>query len=134
MEIREYTEYNEKEIVRLYTEVGWTAYTDNLSILRRGFENSLLVLGAFENNELIGIIRVVGDGFTIVFVQDILVFPSQQRKGVGTVLLQEILDLYKNVRQIELATDSTPQTIDFYKSMGFSEFSELACCGFMKCW
>ena len=133
MEIKEYTEYNEKEIVRLYTKVGWTAYTDNLLILRRGFENSLLVLGAFENNELIGIIRVVGDGFTIVFVQDILIFPNQQRKGVGSALLQEILDRYKNVRQIELATDNNPQTIAFYKSMGFSEFSELGCCGFMKC-
>lgn len=133
MEIKEYTEYNEKEIVRLYTEVGWTAYTDNLPILRRGFENSLLVLGAFENNELIGIIRVVGDGFTIVFVQDILVFPNQQRKGVGSALLQAILDRYKNVRQIELATDNNPQTIAFYKSMGFSKFSELGCCGFMRC-
>ena len=99
----------------------------------RGFENSLLVSAAFENNELIGIIRVVGDGFTIVFVQDILVFPSQQRKGVGSLLLQAILDRYKNVRQIELATDNTPQTIAFYKSMGFSEFSELGCCGFMRC-
>lgn len=133
VEIREYTEYNEKEIVRLYTEVGWTAYTDNLSILHKGFENSLLVLGAYENNELAGIIRVVGDGFTIVFVQDILVFPDQQRKGVGRALLQEIFDRYKNVRQIELATDNTPKTIAFYKSMGFSEFSELGCCGFMKC-
>ena len=133
MEIREYTEYNEKEIARLYTEVGWTAYTDNLCVLRRGFENSLLVLGAFENNELIGIIRVVGDGCTIVFVQDILVFPNQQRKGVGTALLQETLDRYKHVRQIELATDNTPQTIAFYKAMGFRDFSELGCCGFMKC-
>ncbi len=33
MEIREYTEYNEKETVRLYIEVSWTAYTDNLFIL-----------------------------------------------------------------------------------------------------
>ncbi len=133
MEVKEYTEYNEKEIVRLYTKVGWIAYTDNLPILRRGFENSLLVLAAFEDNELIGIIRVVGDGVTIVFVQDILIVPEQQRKGVGSALLQEILDRYKNVRQIELATDNNPQTIAFYKSMGFSEFSELGCCGFMRC-
>lgn len=133
MEIREYAEYNETEIARLYTEVGWTAYTDNLSILRKGFENSLLVLGAFENNELTGIIRVVGDGFTIVFVQDILVLPDHQRKGVGTALMQTILDRYKDVRQIELATDNTPQTAAFYKAMGFCEFSELGCRGFMRC-
>ena len=132
MEIREYTEYNEKEILRLYTEVGWRAYTDHPSILRRGFENSLFVLAAFENNELIGIIRVVGDGFTIVFVQDVLVSPNQRRKGVGTALLQAILDRYKHVRQIELATDHTPQTIAFYKSMGFNELSEVGCCGFIR--
>ncbi len=53
MEIREYTEYNEKDIEHLYTEVGWTAYINNLPILRRGFENSLLVLAAFEKSELI---------------------------------------------------------------------------------
>lgn len=133
MEIREYAEYNETEIARLYTEVGWTAYTDNLSILRKGFENSLLVLGAFENNELTGIIRVVGDGFTIVFVQDILVLPDHQRKGVGTALMQAILNRYKDVRQIELATDNTPQAAAFYKAMGFCEFSELGCRGFMRC-
>lgn len=91
------------------------------------------MLAAFEDSELIGIIRVVGDGFTIVFVQDILVIPNQQRKGVGTALLQAILERYKNVRQIELVTDNTPKTIAFYKSMGFSEFSELGCCGFMRC-
>ena len=48
------------------------------------------MLAAFENSELIGIIRVVGDGFTIVFVQDILFFSNQQRKGVGSLLLQAI--------------------------------------------
>lgn len=133
MEIKEYTDYNEKEIARLYTAVGWAAYTNDLSTLRKGFENSLLVLAAFENDELIGMVRVVGDGFTIVFIQDILVLPACQRKGVGTALLREILDRYSHVRQIELAADRTPQAIAFYKSNGFREFSELGCCGFMRC-
>lgn len=39
-------------------------------------------------NQLQGIIRVVGDGYTIVWIQDILVFPDQQRKGVGSALIQ----------------------------------------------
>ena len=79
------------------------------------------------------IIRVVGDGFSIIFVQDILVFPSKQRKGVGTALLKAVLDRYHDVRQIELTTDNTPKTLAFYKSLGFSEFSEIGCCGFMRC-
>lgn len=133
MEIREYKEYQEDEILQLYTSVGWTAYTENTMALRQGYEHSLLILAAYENEELLGIIRVVGDGFTIVFVQDILVYPEKQRQGVGSALLQAVLDRYTDVRQIELATDNTEKTIAFYKSMGFCELSELGCCGFMKC-
>ena len=132
MEIREYKSYNEEEILRLYASVGWTAYTDNPEVLRHGFENSMLTLAAYEGENLLGIIRTVGDGHTIVFVQDLLVFPEYQRKGVGSALLQTILDRYSHVRQIELATDNTPKTIAFYKSMGFREMSEIGCCGFMR--
>ena len=132
MEIREYKTYNEQEILRLYASVGWTAYTDQPEMLRKGFENSMLTLAAYEDDQLLGIIRAVGDGHTVVFVQDILVFPEYQRKGIGSALLQAILDRYSYVRQIELATDNTPKTIAFYKSMGFRELSEIGCCGFMK--
>ena len=132
MEIREYKIFNEAEILRLYRSVGWVAYTDHPEVLKKGFENSLLTLAAYEGDQLLGIIRAVGDGHTIVFVQDILVFPEHQRNGIGTALLQAMLDRYSHVRQIELATDNTPKTISFYKSMGFREMSEIGCCGFMK--
>ena len=132
MEIREYKIFNEAEILRLYRSVGWTAYTDHLEVLQKGFEKSMLTLAAYEGDQLLGIIRAVGDGHTIVFVQDILVFPEYQRKGIGTALLQAMLDRYSHVRQIELATDITPKTIAFYKAMGFCEMSEIGCCGFMR--
>ena len=131
MEIREYIDFNIDEIRRLYSEVGWTAYTENMPALEQGYKNSMTVLAAYEDDELLGIIRTVGDGFTIVFIQDILVFPEKQRQGIGTALLKAVLDRFPNVRQIELATDNTPKTVAFYKSLGFSEFSEIGCCGFV---
>ena len=133
MKIAEYTHYNEEEILRLYAEVGWTAYMENREALRKGFEHSLLTLAAYENEDLLGIIRVVGDGYTIVFVQDLLVFPDQQRQGVGKALLQAVLDRYANVRQIQLVTDRTEKTMAFYQSQGFRDIAELGCCGLMKC-
>ncbi len=132
MQINEYNSYNESEILTLYASVGWTAYTDDSDALRKGFENSLLTLGAFENGKLLGIIRVVGDGHTIVLVQDILVFPEYQRQGIGTRLLRAVLEEYAHVRQVQLATDNTPKTIAFYRSMGLREYSEIGCCGFMR--
>ncbi len=132
MEIKEYREFKDDEILRLYSAVGWTAYTENMTALRQGYEHSLLVLAAYEGNELLGIIRAVGDGFTIVFIQDILVYPEKQRRGVGTALLKALLARYPEVRQIELTADSTPEAAAFYKSVGFREFSEIGCCGFIR--
>ena len=131
MEIRNYSTYNEKEILKVYSSVGWTAYTDDPQALKQGFQNSLLVLAAYEREELLGIIRAVGDGVTIVFIQDLLVFPEKQRKGVGTALVKAVLKRYPTVRQIELTTDQSPETAAFYESLGFSEFSKIGCRGFM---
>ncbi len=132
MEIEKIEIYDEIAILALYASVGWTAYTDDPEALKKGFENSLLTLGAHENGKLLGLIRVVGDGHTVVFIQDILVFPEYQRHGIGTRLLQTVLDRFSNVRQVQLATDDTPKTTAFYRSIGLREYSEIGCCGFMR--
>ena len=132
MEIREYQIYCEDEILHLYDSVGWKAYTDHPEVLRKGFGNSLLILGAYEGEELLGLIRTVGDGHTIVFVQDLLVFPKYQNRGIGNALLQAVLDRYSHVRQIQLTTDCTGKNVGFYKSVGLRELSEIGCCGFLK--
>lgn len=132
MKIKEYTEFKKDEIWQLYTQVGWTAYTENMAALERGYKNSLLVLAAYENEELLGIVRVVGDGATIILVQDILVYPQKQRQGIGTSLIKAVLERYADVRQIQLVTDNTPKTVAFYQSLGFVELEKLGCCGFMR--
>ena len=132
MEIREYRQYDEREILPLYASVGWMAYTDQPETLCRGFENSLLTLAAYEENRLIGILRAVGDGQTIVFVQDLLILPEYQRRGVGTALLRELLARYPQVRQIELTADDSPSLLAFYRKTGVVPLSELGCCGLMK--
>lgn len=132
MEIKEYTEFKQSEVLDLYTQVGWTAYTENMLALEQGYKKSLLILAAYENDELLGIVRAVGDGFTIILVQDILVYPKYQRHGIGTALLKAVLDKYSDVRQLQLVTDNTPKTVAFYKSLGFLNFSEIGCCGFMR--
>ncbi len=132
MEIREYTSYNEQEILNLYSSVGWTAYTDDPGSLKAGFENSLLTLGAYEGGTLLGLIRTVGDGQAIVYIQDILVLPEFQRRGIGTALMGALLDRFRDVRQIILTTDNTHKTIGFYESLGFAQMANMGCCGFMK--
>ena len=132
MIIREYTDYSEAEILPLYQSVGWTAYTDDPDTLREGFEHSLLCLAAYEKDELIGLVRVVGDGHTVALLQDILVHPAHQRQGVGTMLVKAALDRFKDVRQVQLVTDDRPETASFYESLGFRDLASMGCRGFMR--
>lgn len=89
-------------------------------------------MGAYDGEKLVGIIRVVGDGHSVVFIQDILVLPEYQSRGIGTELLQCIMQEYKGVYQKHLLTDNTEKTIQFYKSQGFMMDTDNDCRAFSK--
>ena len=93
-------EFNDKEqILFLYRSVGWTEYTKDSARLFRALKNSLDILTIWNNNELIGLIRAVGDGETILYIQDLLI------------------------------TDNTNKTNSFYEKNGFvkSDYLNLNC-------
>ena len=131
-EIREYTQYNQSEILSLYDSVGWCAYTAASEVLERAISISLVTFAAYSDNKLIGLIRVVGDGETIVFIQDLLVHPEYQRKGVGHALLKTILSRYEHVRQIQLTADNDPALAAFYQSLGLRPLADLSCTAYSK--
>ena len=63
-----------EEIFPLYEAVGWTNYTQNPTMLKEAYKNSLHILAALnEEGKLLGVLRAVGDGASILFIQDILV-------------------------------------------------------------
>jgi len=132
MEIRKYEIFHLEEIINLYQSVGWTNYLERISVLEEAYANSLCVIGAYDNEKLVGIIRAVGDGRMIVFVQDIIVLPEYQRKGIGTKLLKAVMDKYHDVYQMELLTDNTEKTKAFYRSVGFTASDDIGCVAFIR--
>ena len=130
--VKEYSKYNEEEILNLYQSVGWVNYVNEPEMLKNAYANSLKTFGAYEGEKLLGIIRVVGDGHSIVYIQDIIVLPEYQRHGIGTALLKRVLDIYAYVYQKILFTDNTERSIQFYKSLGFQMDTETECRAFLK--
>lgn len=130
--IKEYTEYKEQEILHLYHSVGWSNYTQNPEMLKSAYEHSLKIIGMYDEDKLIGIIRVVGDGYSIIYIQDILVLPEYQHQGVGTILMKKVLDEYARVYQKTLLTDNTEKTKQFYQSVGFTMDIDMECRAFIK--
>lgn len=114
---------SEADVIALYASVGWTTYTDNPDRLLAGIRQSLRVVVALDDGRLCGLARAVGDGETILYVQDVLVAPGAQRHGVGSRLMQALSEPFGHVRQTVLLTDIETGQKSFYESLGFVQVS-----------
>ena len=117
------------DVLHLYQAVGWTNYTNQLQMLAQALSHSLATYLARDGEKIVGLARLVGDGFSSVFVQDLIVLPSYQRQGIGSNLMKEALADYKDAYQIQLVTEETEQTLGFYRSLGFETLSTYDCTG-----
>lgn len=108
-------------VLALYAAVGWTAYTDSPEMLARALAGSHRVVAAHRDGRLVGLARSISDGVTVVYLQDVLVHPDEQRQGVGRLLLEELFAGYPEVRQRVLLTDDEDRQRSFYQGLGFVE-------------
>ena len=118
-----------EDVLHLYQAVGWTNYTNQPQMLEQALSHSLAIYVALDDDTVVGLIRLVGDGFSSVFVQDLIVLPIYQRQGIGSALMKEALEDYKDAYQVQLVTDQTERTLIFYRSMGFETLSTYDCTG-----
>ena len=118
-----------EDVLHLYQVVGWTNYTHQPEMLEQALSHSLAIYVALDGDAVVGLIRLVGDGFSSVFVQDLIVLSSYQRQGIGRSLMKEALEDYKDAYQVQLVTDQTERTLGFYRSMGFETLSTYDCTG-----
>ena len=95
IQYQEFTSEMLEEIKEIYRQEGWNAYLNDDGALKRAFDQSLWLFGAFEGSRLVGFVRCVGDGEHILMVQD----------------------RYQNVRSFLVVTDmEDPVDNHFYQS------------------
>ncbi|HIH3022953.1 TPA: GNAT family N-acetyltransferase, partial [Streptococcus pneumoniae] len=104
-------------------------YTHQPEMLEHALSHSLVIYLALDGDAVVGLIRLVGDGFSSVFVQDLIVLPIYQRQGIGSALMKEALKDYKDAYQVQLVTEETEKNVGFYRSMGFEILSTYNCIG-----
>ena len=115
-----------EDVLHLYQAVGWTNYTHQPQMLEKALSHSLAIYLARDGDAVVGL---VGDGFSSVFVQDLIVLPCYQRQGIGSDLMKEALGDYKDAYQVQLVTEQTEKTLGFYRSLGFETLSTYDCIG-----
>lgn len=110
-----------EEYLKLRKAVGW--WDVDVRALRFGLQNSLFSICVILGDDVIGCGRVVGDGGMYFYIQDIIVLPKFQGKGIG----KRIMDAIMNYIDLHAQSGAfvglmTAKGISkFYEKYGFKE-------------
>lgn len=115
------TEEEVRQIFGLYREAGWweDAPDPDPRDLRRIVAGSYCFLAAFSGERLVAMGRVLSDGVSDAYIQDVTVEKSMRRRGIGSDLIRRIVERLNagGIRWIGLI--ATGNTEDFYRPLGF---------------
>jgi ribosomal protein S18 acetylase RimI-like enzyme len=104
---------------RLRVDSGLSAKSDEAA--RRGLAGTLFAVQIIFADEVVGMGRVIGDGGCFYQVTDIAVLPTHQGKGLGKLVMREIMKYVEasvpDTAYISLIADGKAQ--DLYAQFGF---------------
>ena len=106
----------------LRKEVGWEKH--EVKDIELALKNSLyIVIAKNENDETIGMARVIGDEGMYYYIQDVIVIPKYQKKGIGKILMDKIMEYIEKNRKKEMFVGlmAAKGKEGFYKNIGFIE-------------
>ena len=90
---------------------------------KKAIEGSILTVVAYDEERPVGMGRIVGDGAVICYIQDLIVIPEYQGKGVGQMIMESLIDYVEELRlpdtQIMLDLMCAVGRENFYKKYGF---------------
>ena len=106
-----------KQIEELFLSVGWVSgkYPDRLY---KALLHSSTVLTAWEDDRLVGLIRVLDDTEMLAHIHYVLVHPDYQGRGIAGKMLEYIKDKYKDFFYLELMPEDK-KNVPFYEKHGF---------------
>ena len=114
-------QYNEpvpvKALADLREAVGWNR-------MEKEYASPLLAsychIAVYEGDELIGYIDCVSNGVTDAYIQDLMVRPDQQGKGLGTELMHRMIAYLREKRIYIISVLFEDSLKPFYDRFGFT--------------
>ena len=106
-----------KEIADLREAVGWNRMEE--AFTNKNLSN-LFELGCYEDGKLIGYLNVVSNKVTDAYIQDVMVAPEYQRRGIGTELMKRALLRIKEMDIYMVSVIYGEEALrPFYEKFGF---------------
>lgn len=115
---KETKDFKEKEVEELFLSVNWLSgrYPDRLI---KALKGSSLVVTAWDEDKLVGLLRGIDDGEMVAFLHYLLVHPDYQGMGIATHLLDMAKKKYLSYLYFNVMPDEK-ENIAFYERHGFN--------------
>lgn len=101
--------------------MGWGTFDNN--IIEEALDKTLYSVSAYENGQIIGYGRIIGDGIIFIYLQDIMVAPGYQHQNIGTEIVNKLLDKVKELKEknpgLRAYLGAVKGKENFYKRFGF---------------
>ncbi|MEM0965192.1 MAG: GNAT family N-acetyltransferase [Verrucomicrobiota bacterium] len=109
-----------EEFIDLIESVGWSRYT-NRKAIPDALNGTLVSYVATCGQSVVGMGRLIGDGYRFVYIQDLVVHPDHQRRGVGSAVMDRIVDyINRNCpKKTYVHLFTTKKDSPFYSRYGF---------------
>jgi ribosomal protein S18 acetylase RimI-like enzyme len=89
----------------------------------RALKNSLFAVCVWHEGQMIGHGRVVGDGSIVFYIQDVIVHPAHQGKGIGTQIMEMIMRYVRSqaTTGTYVGLMSAERAVALYEKFGFTK-------------
>lgn len=125
MQIRLITSLSEQQLseaAELYFSADWVAEDEDCSFINTAIAGSFLAAAAFTGDgALAGMGRVLSDGVSDAYIQDVVVHPEFRGQGIGGKIVAFLVSELEKRGVDWIALVGEPGTEKFYSRLGFEE-------------
>ena len=116
-----YNELTAEEFIFLWETVWGDG--PSLEQTRLAMEHTLFRVSIYDGNEIVAMARMIGDMGLDYYIKDVVVKPEYQGKGIGRLLINELLKFIKEngIKNTDIFVElcAMPDKIPFYEKFGF---------------
>lgn len=105
------------KIADLRESVGWNRMDEQLQDPKM---HNLFEIGCFADERLVGYLCVVSNGVTDAYIQDVMVAPEYQGRGIGSEMMHLAIDKIKSLNIYMISVIYGDESLrGFYEKFGF---------------
>jgi len=115
-----------EQLKQLYREAGWwNEEIDNTDpdLINKIIQGSFCFAVASIDGKIVGMGRAISDGVCDSYIQDVMVLNEFRGRGIGDMILGEIIKYLKDKKISWISLVSEPEAVSFYQKYGFSQMT-----------